>query len=122
MTINGVRARMLGVAVAAASLGAGAGVIANAGAHSGTTARAAHGEGDGGGHYGRSGRGRELGGRAVEGSAVVYYKGSYVTVSFNRGTVVSTSGNTLVIDEKVPGASTSYNASKSITVPSGATV
>ena len=115
--MNGARARMLGVAVAAASLGAGVGVIANAGAQAGHHATAAH------YGYDHRGFGRALGGPAVEGTAVVADNGGYRTVSFNRGTVVSTdtSAGSITIDEIAPGASAAYNASKTIDV-SGATV
>jgi hypothetical protein len=112
--------KLIVVAVTCVALGAGASIIATAGAatsstSSGTTSAAA----------GKAGRGRpgrqarRLARRAVQGSIVVATKTGYATVTFERGTVQSVSGQQLVL--RVGTKKRTYQT-ETVTIPTNAIV
>jgi hypothetical protein len=93
--------RLLVVAVACLAIGAGASAIATAGAANPTNARVPL-------HQLRDGRGlarlradglRLVARRAVHGDVVVWTRKGFVTITFDRGTVGSVSGQRLTINE-----------------------
>jgi hypothetical protein len=114
--------RLLVVAICCAALGAGASAIAGAGAatssakHSTGAAAKAH-------HRGAArARRRGLRGlavRAVHADAVVHTKNGFKTVTLDRGTVASVSGDQLQITEGTPKAT--YKT-VTLTIPSSAVV
>jgi hypothetical protein len=109
------------VAVACLAIGAGASAIASAGASSGTNAHAPR-------YELRAGRGlarlraeglRLAPRRAVHGDLVVWTKNGFVTVTFDRGTVSSVTGQQLTINE---GTKTATYKQVSLTIPTTAHV
>ncbi len=105
---------LIGVAVACAAAGAGVSAIANAGATAGTAAqpKRAH-------ALGRHLGGRRLLFRAVHGDIVVATKTGFGTVTFDRGSVQSISGQQLTL--KVGTKRATYKTI-TVTIPSSARV
>ncbi len=102
------------VALGCLAIGAGASAIANAGAAGSTTsgaATAAHARG--------AGLARRMIGRAVHGNVVVATRKGFVTVTFDRGTVQSVSGNQLVLRD---GTKTATYKTVTLTIPATANV
>ena len=109
------RSRLLLVAVCCVALGAGVSAIASAGATtSGTThaAKAAH-------RKVKAGALRRFADRAVQGDVVVRTKTGFATVTFDRGTVDSVSGQQLTITE---GTKKATYKTVTLTVPTTAKV
>lgn len=105
--------RLLTVAVCSVAVGAGASAIAVASASSGSSgSHAAH-------HGRRALLAKRLAARAVQGSAVVWTKSGFRTVSFERGVVDSVSSQQLTLTEGTP--EHSYNKVTE-TIPSNAVV
>jgi len=112
-------AKVLAVGVSCAGLAAGAGAIATAGAattHSGSHARA----------HARAAAVRRLGMHgqpsgppAVHGQLVVPTKTGFATVTFDRGTIKSVSGQQLVVTEGTP---KSTYQTVTLTIPADAVV
>jgi L-fucose isomerase-like protein len=114
MSIIRRNSRLLLVAVCCLAVGAGASAIATAGASTTSTNQAAHAA-----RAGARFRLRRLALRAVHGTVVVHTKTGFVTVTFDRGTVDSVSGQQLTITEGTPKAS--YQK-VTLTIPTTATV
>jgi hypothetical protein len=113
--------RLLLVAVACLAVGAGASAITSAGAASRTNARLTP-------HQLRDGRGlarlraeglRLVARRAVHGDLVVATKNGFVTVTFDRGSVSSVSGQQLTINE---GTAKATYKQVNLTIPTTARV
>ncbi len=115
--------RLVAVAICCLAVGAGAGAIANAGAASRTNVPVRL-------HQGRNLRALRAGGlraralrlvatRAVQGDLVVWTKQGFVTVTFNRGTVSSVSGQQLTINE---GTAKATYKQAALTIPANAVV
>jgi len=92
--------RLLVVAVCCVALGAGVSAIASAGAATGGAAK-----GSAATKRARSGGVKRFAARAVSGDVVVRTKTGFATVSFERGTVDSVSGQQLTINEGTAKAS-----------------
>ena len=92
--------RLLLVAVCCVALGAGVSAIASAGAATGGAAK-----GSAATKRARSGGVKRFAARAVSGDVVVRTKTGFATVSFERGTVDSVSGQQLTINEGTAKAS-----------------
>jgi len=104
------------VAISCAILGAGASVIASAGAATSGSSSAATGTA----HHARAGlRARRLLARAVSGDVVVATKSGFATVTFNRGSVQSVSGQQLTLNDGT--RKTTYKT-VTLTIPSNARV
>ncbi len=102
------------VALSCLAIGAGASAIASAGAAgpaASGAATAAHARG--------AGLARGMLGRAVHGNVVVATRTGFVTVTFDRGTVQSVSGNQLVLRD---GTKTATYRTVTLTVPATAHV
>ncbi|HET9105135.1 MAG TPA: hypothetical protein VFN55_17430 [Solirubrobacteraceae bacterium] len=128
MTFIRRHSRLMLVALSCAALGAGASAIASAGAAThpaGTPAQARGGHAlKGPGHEGRRhkgprGRGLRLARRAVHAQLVVPTKQGFVTVTLDRGTVQSVSGDQLTITEGTP--KQTYKT-VTLTIPAGAKI
>jgi hypothetical protein len=109
--------RLLLVAVVCVALGAGASAIATAGAASSSSAKT--GAAGGRAKLARIGGLRRFAARAVHGDVVVRTKSGFATVTFDRGTVDSVSGQQLAIAEGTKKAS--YKT-VTVTIPAGAVV
>jgi hypothetical protein len=109
--------KLLGVGASCLAVGAGASAIATAGAA--TPASHAAGRSASAAWHAHPGRRRRLLARAVEGQAVVWTKGGWKTVSFERGTVDGVSGRQLTLTEGTP--KHAYQQ-VTVTVPSSARV
>lgn len=105
---------------ACAAIGAGAGILGSAGASSASPAKAA-GAGKLAGRHGRRLRaGAIIPGRGIHGSVVVPgARGTFRTLTFDRGVVKSVSGTTLTITE---GTRRATYRTATVTVPSSAVV
>jgi hypothetical protein len=111
------RARLLAVGTICAAAGAGAGTIAVAGASSGhaaksTSSRSASASSAKGRHA--HGGLRRLLLRSVHSQLTVHTKAGFATVTVNRGTVDSVSGDTLTMTDSTPKAS---DQKQTITLP-----
>jgi hypothetical protein len=93
MSFIAKHSKLLLVAASCAALGAGASAIATAGA---ATNNSAH---SGKGHTAQIRSGRRLAARAVHGDLIVPTKTGFVSVTFDRGTVKSVSGQQLTLAE-----------------------
>jgi hypothetical protein len=124
-TITG--ARLLAVGVVCASAGAGAGAIASAsasgppgpGAPAGPRAHHPRAGRSGRAHPRMWARGPGRLRAAVHGSLVVPYRGGFATVTFDRGSVKSLSGQELTITE---GTRRATYATLTLAIPTGAIV
>jgi hypothetical protein len=122
MTSIRKHSRLLVVAVCCVALGAGVSAIASAGAATGGTAKGAAGgtaKGTAATKRARSGGLKRFAARAVSGDVVVRTKTGFATVSFERGTVQSVSGQQLTITEGT--AKASYKT-VTLTIPANARV
>jgi hypothetical protein len=104
--------RILIVAVSCAVIGAGAGAIATAGASTSPVKAT-------GAHAGRARRLRAWERQAVQGSVMIATKQGFKTVSFERGTVQSVSGQQLTLAE---GSRKATYKTVTLTIPAGALV
>jgi hypothetical protein len=111
MTFRRTHFKFLALAASCVALGAAISAIATAGAA--TAAHPAH-----PGAHARLG-GRPILRRAVHGDLVVKTANGFATVSFDRGTVESVSGQTLVLREGTP---TATYKTVTLTIPADATV
>ncbi len=91
--------KLVALAAACIALGAGVSAITSAGAATRASSASTPAAGAIGRHHRRALARRILGG-AVHGDLVVPYKSGFVTVTFDRGVVQSTSGNQLTITER----------------------
>ena len=114
-------ARLLLVAVVCVALGAGASASASAIATAGAASSSSAKTGAAGGRakLARIGGLRRFAARAVHGDVVVRTKSGFATVTFDRGTVDSVSGQQLTIAEGTKKAS--YKT-VTVTIPAGAVV
>lgn len=114
MTSLRKHSRLLVVAVCCVALGAGVSAIASAGAATGGAAK-------GSSATKRADRGgvRRFAERAVSGDVVVRTKTGFATVSFERGTVQSVSGQQLTITE---GTAKATYKTVTLTIPANARV
>ncbi len=120
--MNSIRkhSRLLVVAISCLALGAGASAIANAGASSSSNAHAHAPWSRFGPRAGLRGHGMRLAGRrAVHGDLIVWTKNGFVTMTFDRGTVESVSGQQLTIAE---GTATATYKQVTLTIPTTAQV
>lgn len=106
------------MAVTCLALGAGAGAIASAGAATHAAGSGAHAGEQRFGH-GLRARGLRLARRAVHAELVVPTPQGFATVTIDRGTVDSVSGDQLTLTEGTP---TQTYKTVTLTIPSGATV
>jgi hypothetical protein len=104
--------RLVGLAVTCVGLGAGVSAIAAAGAASSTPSASSR------AHQTRLG-GWRFYHRAVHGDLVVPTKSGFVTVTFDRGTIQTVTGNQLTI---VEGTKTATYKTVTLTIPSDARV
>ena len=109
-------ARIALVAVICLALGAGASAIASAGAANHTPRAGAH---LGQYRFGLRGRGPRLARRAVHAELVVPTKQGFATITIDRGTVDSVSGDQLTLTEGTP---TQTYKTVTLTIPAGALV
>jgi hypothetical protein len=114
MTSIRKHSRLLVVAVCCVALGAGVSAIATAGAATGGA-----GKGTAATKHARTGGVGRFAARAVSGDVVVRTKTGFATVSFERGTVDSVSGQQLTINEGT--AKASYKT-VTLTIPASARV
>ena len=111
-------ARIALVAITCLALGAGASAIATAGATTHTARAGAHAGQHRFGH-GLRARGLRLARRAVHAELVVPTKQGFATVTIDRGTVDSVSGDQLTLTEGTP---TQTYKTVTLTIPSNATI
>jgi hypothetical protein len=113
MSFISKHSKLLIVAASCAALGAGASAIATAGA---ATNNSAHG---GNRHTAQIRPGRRLAARAVHGDLMVATKAGFVSVTFDRGTVKSVSGQQLTLTE---GTKKATYKTVTLTIPTTARV
>lgn len=112
MSFNSRNSRILIVAVTCVAIGAGASAIATAGAATSPGKASA-------GHAARGGGLRRWERRAVQGSVVIDTKQGFKTVTFERGTVKSVSGQELTL---VEGTTKAADKTVTLTIPTDAYV
>jgi hypothetical protein len=113
MSFISKHSKLLLVAASCAALGAGASAIATAGAATNNSAQA------GKRHAAQVRPGRRLAARAVHGDLIVATKSGFVSVTFDRGTVRSVSGQQLTLTE---GTKRATYKTVTLTIPTTARV